>query len=144
MSILFIAIILFIILEGTNIITLYFFPGSKIANGVGVFNAWEKSKADPEIHQFIRYLVNWVAGTKLIFIALLVVILFTGRDSTKLWAVVALILSILSFFWRLFPSIKKMDKNSQITPQGYSKTLGIMISCFVIGFCVALLFSILF
>jgi hypothetical protein len=49
------------------------------------FNAWEKSKADPEIHQFIRYLVDWVAGTKLIFIALLVVILLTVGEETQLF-----------------------------------------------------------
>lgn len=143
MNLLIIFVMIFIFLEASNVLTLYFNPGSKIANGVGVFNAWEKSKADPEMHQFIRYLVNWIAGTKLIFIALLVVILTTGTDITKIGALIALIISILSFFWRLFPSIRKMDKNAQITPKGYSKTLGIMIACFVAGFCVALLFSLI-
>lgn len=143
MSILMIVISLFALLEVTNVITLYFFPGSRRANGIGVFNAWEKSKADPEMHRFVRYLVNWVAGTKLIFLALLIVILFTGGEATKLWAVVALIISILSFFWRLFPIIREMDKNNQIAPKGYSKSLCIMIIFFVTVFCAALLLSIL-
>ena len=82
MNILSIAIIIFVVLESLNVLTLYFYPGSQKGNGVGVFNAWEKSKSDPEIHQFIRYLVFWVAGTKLIFIVLLVVILLWSRGST--------------------------------------------------------------
>ncbi len=57
MNILSIAIILFIILESLNILILYFAPGTQRGNGVGVFNAWERSKADPVMHQFIRYLV---------------------------------------------------------------------------------------
>lgn len=141
MTIISAAIILFIFLEGTNIITMYFFPGSKKANAVGVFNAWEKSKADPEVHEFVRYLVNWIAGTKLIFIALLVVILFTGGTATKLGALIALILSILSFYWRLFPSIRAMDGRNEITPAGYSKSLGYMIAGFVSIFAVALIIS---
>ena len=58
MNLITIAIIAFLILEATNVLTLYFFPGSKYANGVGVFKAWEKSKQDPEIHNFVKYLVN--------------------------------------------------------------------------------------
>ena len=54
-------------METANVATLYFFPGSKYANGVGVFKAWEGSKQYPEIHKFVQYLVNWVAGTKLLF-----------------------------------------------------------------------------
>jgi len=77
--------IAFLLMEASNVLTLYFFPGSKIANGVGVFKAWEKSKQDPEVHDLVRYLVNWVAGTKLIFILLLIVILATAPQTTLLW-----------------------------------------------------------
>ncbi len=143
MSVLSIAIVIFLVLESVNVVTLYFWPGSRLANGVGVFDAWEKSKADPELHQFVRYLVFWVAGTKLIFIALLLVILLTGGESTKLFTVVAMIASILSFFWRLFPIVKAMDKARQITPTGYSKALGLMIGGFITVFVVALLWSLL-
>ena len=141
MSVLSIAIIIFLLAETVNVLTLYFWPGSRLANGVGVFNAWEKSKADPELHQFVRYLVFWVAGTKLIFIALLVVILLTTGETTKLLTTVVMIASILSFFWRLFPIVRSMDKAGQVTPAGYSKTLGVMIGGFILVFVVALFWS---
>ena len=141
MNILTIATIGFLILESANVITLYFFPGSKYANGVGVFKAWEKSKSDPEIHNFIKYLVNWVAGTKLIFILLLIVILYTTDDQNLVFAGTAMVISIASFFWRLFPLIRKMDKDNQIDPQNYSAVLGWMILAFIIIFLIAILLS---
>lgn len=115
MDILTIVIIAFLVLESLNIMTLYFAPGSRKGNGIGVFAAYERSKETPEIHALITYLINWVAGTKLIFVALLVVIVATGDTTTKLYTVGALILSILSFFWRLFPSIRKLDAAGQIS-----------------------------
>jgi hypothetical protein len=138
MNILSIVIIAFLVLEGLNIMLLYFAPGSTRGNGMGAFKAFERSKADPEIHSMVSYLVNWVAGTKLIFIALLIVILISGNETTKIFSVVALILSIASFYWRLYPIIKKMDTADQITPKGYSKTLGIMIGAFIAIFSIAL------
>ena len=143
MSILSIAIIVFMVLEAANIVTLYFWPGSRRSNGIGIFDAWEKSKADPEMHQFVRYLVFWVAGTKLIFIALLLVILLTAGEQTQLWTVVALIASILSFFWRLFPIVRSLDREGHITPAGYSKGLGGMIAGFMGLFVLALVLSLL-
>jgi hypothetical protein len=142
MNILSVVIIGFIILESANVLTLYFFPGSKYANGVGVFKAWEDSRQYPEIHNFVKYLVNWVAGTKLIFIFLLIVILFSGDENTLLLAAVALMASILSFFWRLFPLIRKMDRDSQIEPKNYSTVLGLMILGFIIFFLIATLVSV--
>jgi hypothetical protein len=136
------AIIVFVVIETFNIGMLYFRPGSRLGNGVGVFNAYQKAEADPETGELVRYLVNWVAGTKLIFVALLIVILVTGSDATKALAVVALILSILAFFWRMFPAIVRLDRDHQITPRGYSRTLGIMIAFFVGGFVVALVVAV--
>ncbi|GAB4415733.1 MAG: hypothetical protein Kow002_01020 [Anaerolineales bacterium] len=141
MNILSIVIIGFLIMESANVLMLYFSPGSKLANGVGIFKAWEGSKQYPEIHDFVKYLVNWVAGTKLIFIFLLIVILLTGNERTLLLTVIALIASILSFYWRLFPLIRKMDRESQIEPKNYSTGLGLMISGFIIVFLAAILFS---
>lgn len=138
MEILSAAIILFVVIETFNIGMLYFRPGSRLGNGMGVFNAYGKAQADPEMRELVGYLVNWVAGTKLIFVGLLLVILVTGSDTTKTFAVVALIVSIMSFFWRLFPTIVRLDRDGQITPKGYSRTLGIMIGCFVGGFVAAL------
>ena len=141
MNMISVVIVGFIVLEATNVIALYFFPGSQYANSVGVFKAWEGSKQEPEIHDFVKYLVNWVAGTKLIFLALLIVILFTADDQGLLFTGAALAISISSFFWRLFPLIRKMDRNNQIEPKNYSAILGLMISAFVLVFLAALLFS---
>ncbi|BES63758.1 hypothetical protein SANA_01970 [Gottschalkiaceae bacterium SANA] len=139
MNILQLAMAVFIFLELMNITMLYFKPGSKIGNGIGVFNAYEKSKNDEEVHNLIKYLVYWVAGTKLIFIALLLVIIFTTTYTTQLFAVAVLIASILSFYWRLYPIMKSMDAKNQITPKGYSKTLNAMIAFFIGGFTLALI-----
>jgi len=129
----------FLTLEATNVIALYFFPETKYANSIGVFKAWEKSKSDPEIHNFVKYLVNWVAGTKLIFILLLIVILFTANDQTMIFTGSALVISIASFFWRLFPLIRKMDSEGQIEPKKYSIALGWMIGAFILMFLVAII-----
>lgn len=139
MSVLTIVIMCFIVLESLNVMILYFKPDSTKGNGVGVFNAFESSKQYPEIHRLIKYLIYWIAGTKLIFIVLLVVILLTGTVTTKIWSVVALILSIGTFFWRLFPLIRQMDKMGEITPKGYAKTLGWMIAGFMAVFTVSLI-----
>ena len=132
----------FLIMEAANVATLYFFPESKYANGVGVFKAWEKSKQDPEIHNFVRYLVNWVAGAKLIFIFLLIVILYTADEQSLILTGIAMIISIASFFWRLFPLIRKMDREGQIEPKNYSVVLGWMISGFILVFLVAIFISV--
>jgi hypothetical protein len=128
-------------MEASNIITLYFFPASKFANGVGVFKAWEKSKQDPDLHDFVSYLVNWVAGTKLIIILLLIAILLTTRGQSLVFTGIAMAVSIASFFWRLFPLIRKMDRNDQIEPKNYSATLGWMISIFIASFLAAILIT---
>ncbi len=136
------AIVGFLLLEVTNVLTLYFFPDSKLANGMGVFKAWEKSKQDIEIHSLIKYLVNWVAGTKLIFILLLIVILLTADHQTLLYTGAALVGSISSFFWRLFPLIRNMDQKDQIEPKNYSAVLGGLILVFILIFIIAILVTI--
>jgi hypothetical protein len=142
MNLLTIVTIAFLILEATNVLALYFFPDSKLANSVGVFKAWEKSKGDPEIHNFVKYLVNWVAGTKLIFILLLIVILYIADEQTLILTSAALVISIASFFWRLFPLIRKMDHDGQIDPKNYSAVLGWMIFAFILVFLTAIIFSV--
>lgn len=132
-----IVIIAFILLELTNVVALYFAPGSIKANAVGVFSAWEKSKQDPEIHDFVKYLVYWVAGVKLIFLALLAVILVFGDLNLQRLSLLALGLTTATFFWRLFPLIRKMDRLGQIEPKNYSKLLGVMIFSFIVLFALA-------
>lgn len=138
-----ISIILFVLLETGNIIVLYFFPDSKLANGIGIFKTWERSKGDPELHNFTSYLVNWVAGTKLIIIGLLVVLLFTADHPALLLTAGVMALTVSSFYWRLFPLIRKMDKKGQIEPAGYSKTLGWMILAFIGLFLAVILLTLL-
>ena len=132
-----IVIALFILLETSNVLALYFAPGSKYANAVGVFTAWEKSKQYPEIHDFIRYLVNWVAGAKLIFLLLLAVIIIFADLEIQRLSLFALALATASFYWRLFPLIRKMDRDGQIEPRNYSIALAIMILTFVAVFIAA-------
>lgn len=137
MNLLSIAMLVFIVMESANVAILYFWPGSQLGNGVGVFNAFHHSESD-EQKLFASYLVNWVAGVKLIFIFLLGVILILGDETVQLWAVVAMILSIATYFWRLHPIIRKLDAMGCITPKGYSKALDGMIAGFLLLFTPAL------
>lgn len=137
MFILNIAIGVFVIIESANILILYFAPDSKLGNGVAVFNPWFKAKKNASDELFARYLTNWVAGTKLIFVILLLVILVVGNETTKLLGVFSMILSIATYYFRLHPIIKKLDEMGEITPKGYSKTLFYMITGFMLMFNIA-------
>lgn len=138
MDIISIVLIIFIVLELLNVFILYLAPGSTKGNGLGFFEAYHKSQKDPEVFALVTYLINWVAGTKIIFIVLLIGVIITGSPATKVFSIIALIFSVLTYFSRLHPSIKQMDREGKIHPQGYSKTLGIMIISFVVIFVIAL------
>jgi hypothetical protein len=142
MSILQIGISVFVFIECLNVLMLYFVPESKKGNGVGIFNAYEESKKDESVSRFVEYLINWVAGAKLIFIMIGIVVVIFGNYYTQLFTCLALILSILSFYYRLFPEIKKMDSLGEISPKGYYKTLNYMILSFIVGFIVVFVISI--
>ena len=137
MTLIKIVILIFISLELANVTALFFAPGSKMANTVGIFKAWEKSKEYPEIHDFIKYLVNWVAGAKLIFLLLLAVIVVYADVNTQRMSLIALAVATASFYWRLFPLIKKIDKRGEIEPKNYSTILGVMIFVFIAMFLIA-------
>ncbi|MFX1369790.1 MAG: hypothetical protein ACFFAY_14435 [Promethearchaeota archaeon] len=139
MSLLLIVAIVFALMEFSNVLFLYFRPGSTRANSVGVFNAFEKSKQDSEIHNFIKYLVNWVAGTKLIFLSLLTVIIAFGGPVVQFFGIIALVISISTFYWRLYPIMRTMDGEDQITPKNYSRTVAAMILVMIIIFSLALI-----
>ncbi len=134
MNLLDIAILIFVIMESANVCILYFAPDSKLGNGVAVFNAWNQLKKDENHHLFAKYMASWVAGAKLIFIALLIVIFILGSEEIKIAANVAMILSISSYFWKLHPIMKKLDANQEVTPKGYSKKLDGMIIGFILMF----------
>lgn len=141
MEILDISIILFCMMEVSNVIILYFKPEFKYGNGVSVFKHYEESKKDELLHLFIKYMKNWVAGTKLIFIMLLMSVVFIGDEKMKIVANVMMIISIASYYFGLKPIISKLDENDKIKPKGYSKTLNKMITIFILMFSLALIFN---
>lgn len=134
MNILQIGILIFSIIETLNILMLYFAPGMKQGNALGVFKAWDVAQQDEMMKSFAHYMAAWVAGAKLIFILLGVSIIIWGNIEIQLATTAAMALSIASFYWRLYPAIKKMDQQGQIDPKGYSKTLSWMIAVFIAGF----------
>ncbi|TFG34802.1 hypothetical protein EU527_01750 [Candidatus Thorarchaeota archaeon] len=136
MSLVVVAIAFFMMLEIGNIFILYFKKDSTRANGIGTFRAWEKSKAHPEIHDFVRYLINWIAGTKIFFLSLLTVIVIFGTPDLHPWVLLAMIFSIASFYVGLFPLARKIDSEDMLIPKGYSKTLVGMITVFIIVFLI--------
>ncbi len=143
MDILSIIIIVFVMMELSNVIILYFKPEFKYGNGIACFKGWEESKKDVDLHEFVKYLVNWVAGVKLIFIVLSIVIVIFGSLQLKLCTAVAFIVSISSFYWRLYPIIKNLDNKDKIIPKGYSKQLAMTIMGMILMFVVALVVSII-
>ena len=142
MTVIKIVIMVFILLELSNVLVLNFAPGSKYANAVGVFTAWEKSKQIPEIHDLVKYLVYWVAGAKLIFLFLLAGIILYGDIQIQRISLIALLIATGSFYWRLFPLIRKMDKSGGVEPRNYSLVLGVMILVFMGVFLIAILWSV--
>ena len=132
-----IVVAVFLLLETANVAALYFAPGSTHFNAVGVFRGWTDSASDPDLHSFVRYLVYWVAGTKLIFIALWLVILVVGEPRTQLLASAVMVPAVATFYWRLFPLVRRLDSRGKVQPRGYSTVLGVMIAGFIGAFAVA-------
>jgi hypothetical protein len=133
MTFLTVVILGFLLLEVSNVFVLFFKPDSKQVHGMGMFPAWEKSKQDPDVHNLMRYLVIWVAGSKLILIALLIVILVWGDERLLIIAGFALALSMFPFYFGLFPAMKKIDENDQVDPKGFSMRLGFTITALILA-----------
>ena len=72
----------------------------------------------------------------------MIVVIIVGDFLTQNVCIIALIISIATFYWKLFPLIRKMDKNDQINPKGYSTALLFMISGMIIALTVGLLINI--
>ncbi len=131
-------IIIFIVLESLNVLILYFAPDFKYGNAISVFDGWRKAKENENDELFVRYLINWVGNSKLIFIALLLVIVLFASSEAKITTICVLIVTIPMYFVRLHPLIKKLDENGHITPKNYSKTLKITIILFMLMFVACL------
>jgi hypothetical protein len=123
----------FLLLEISNVFVLFFRPDSRQVHGMGMFPAWEKLKSDPDIHNLMRYLTIWVAGSKLILVALFIVMLIWGDKQLITIAGFALVISMLPFYFGLFPAIKKIDKNDQVVPKGFSMRLGFTITVLILA-----------
>ncbi len=143
MSLITIITIVFMVLEFGNVLMLYLMPEFKFSNGIGVFNAWNESKENEEMHNFAKYLVRWVANTKLIFILLLVIILILGGPQVLLYSMLVMAISTVAFFFTLFPIMRKMDKKGQISPKNYSIILFFEVFLITGAFITAFMLSIL-
>ena len=129
--------VVFLLVEVANIWALYFNTGSHRFNAIGVFAGWEGSKEHPEVHDLVRYLAYWVAGVKLIFILVMAAVLIFGDDRMRVVATGALALATVSYFWRLGPLIRSIDRSSQLTVPGYSRVLDVMVAGLLAGLVVA-------
>jgi fatty acid desaturase len=132
----------FLLLEISNAFVLFFTPDSKQVHGMGMFPAWEKSKSDPDIHKLMRYLTIWVAGSKLILVALLIVLLVWGNQQLIIIAGFAMVISMLPFYFGLFPAMKKIDENNQVDPKGFSMRLGFTITVLILALLIGSILAI--
>ena len=123
-----VTLLVFVIIESLNMLELYFLKDNPMFNGVGIFSGWEKSKADPEVHALVRYLVNWLAGVKMITISLILVLIFMVPESAALLGAVALVITVSSFYWRLCPMLRAADLVGQVSPRGHAKRLSMMVA----------------
>jgi hypothetical protein len=132
----------FIVLESLNVIMMYIKPEFIYSNGIGVFTGWESSKGNEEVHGLVKYLVRWVANTKLIFIGLLIVILAIRSPQVQLYSMLVMAVTTLAFFFALFPLIRKLDKKGYISPKNYSIILFIEVLLITGAFTAAFVLSI--
>jgi hypothetical protein len=130
--------LVFAFVETLNMLELYFMRDKSVFNGVSIFKGWEKSKTDPEVYEFVQYLINWLAGVKLIVLALVVILVFTASERTLILSAIVLVIAVASFYWRLYPMIRKMDNGGNIQPGGRSRQLGLMVACLEFVFIVAI------
>lgn len=132
------AIAVFLIMELSNILILYFKPDFRYGNSMNVFKRWHEAQEREDERLFVKYMVNWVANCKLIFLALLMVVLVCGNEIITVCAVAATILSIAIYFVTLHPVIERLDEMGEIQPKGYSRTLAFTIGAFMLMFSLAL------
>ena len=129
----------FCMLEVLNILVLYTKPTMKEGNGIGVFKAIQSVDEKDTMFSLIKYLTNWVANAKLIFVALAITIVIFGNETTQFHAVLALMFSTFMFYITLYPILKKLDDDNLLVIKGYSKTLAYTILSFIMMFIIAII-----
>lgn len=127
MSAIQVTLLVIMAVEILSVLELYFMQDRCIFNGVAMFKVCAEARENPDLFGLVRYLVNWVAGIKLIVIGLIAVIVFTAPEQTILLAALSMVITIASFFWRMFPAARFFDEMGQIEPKGRSKMLGAMV-----------------
>lgn len=127
MSAIQVSLIVIMAVEVLSVLELYFLQDRCIFNGVAMFKICVLAREDPDLFGMVRYLVNWIAGVKLIVIGLLGVIVLTAPENTILYAAISLVITIASFFWRMFPAVRKFDDAGLIEPAGRARMLGWMV-----------------
>ena len=133
----------FIILELSNVCVMYFFNETTIANSVGVFKTFVDQE-DKAAKDFMTYLIYWVAGTKAIFISLLVVIIFFGDQTIKQVSVIVLTASIGLFYVKMLPLLKEIEQENGIITKNYARNLSIIIAVFMLVFIASFIMSVAF
>jgi len=133
-----VTLLVFVLIETLSMLELYFLQDKPMFNGVGIFSGWERSKADPEVHMLVRYLVNWLAGMKMIVIGLVLVLVFMVPENTKLLGTIALAITVSSFYWRLNPMLHTADMAGQVMPRGHSRRLSMMVAGLELSLFVAI------
>lgn len=133
-NILQIVISVFLVLEVLNILVLYRKPEMKEGNGLGIFKVLDEIEPGNQVHQLIRYLTNWIANAKFIFVSLGIVVVIFGDEVVQFHAALALAFSIMMFYITLYPILKKLDQEGQLAIKGYSKTLAYTILSFFLTF----------
>jgi bacteriorhodopsin len=111
----------------------------KEGNGIGVFKAIQNVDEKDTMFSLIKYLTNWVANAKLIFVALAITIVIFGNETTQFHAVLALMFSTFMFYITLYPILKKLDDENLLVIKGYSKTLAYTILSFILMFIIAII-----
>lgn len=139
MNILQVIILVFCTLELLNILVLYTKPGMKEGNGVGIFKVMHELDEEDRTYFLVKYLINWVANVKLIFVALAITIVIFGTEIVQFHAVLALIFSTFMFYVTLYPILKKLDDENLLITKGYSRTLAFTILSFILMFIAAII-----
>jgi len=111
----------------------------KEGNGVGIFKVMHELDEEDRTYFLVKYLINWVANVKLIFVALAITIVIFGTEIVQFHAVLALIFSTFMFYVTLYPILKKLDDENLLITKGYSRTLAFTILSFILMFIAAII-----
>jgi len=114
-------------------------PKMKEGNGVGIFKAIHELDEQDQSYALVKYLINWVANVKIIFVALAITIVIFGEEIVQFHAVLALMFSTFMFYFTLYPILKKLDDKNLLITKGYSRTLAYTILSFIIMFIIAII-----